>query len=159
MIKITEIIVTTKELAELFGYSEKYISELVSAHGLPKSGHNQFNLTACIKWILKYSKELFEREVEKIKSTKAQDTLALKNAEYKDLLIKEKNGQLISKDDVMTEWLNELNIIIANLDGFPFKTAALLRSLSDEKEIIKILESEINKLKSRIAATKLDIPE
>lgn len=155
MTKIKEVIVSTGELAGLFDVADKYISQLVLEHGLPKIAKNKFNLYDCVKWRFGYLNENHKQEVERIRSDKPQDILAIKSAEYKDLLIREKRGELVQASLVGDSWLNEVSVINAELDGFSIKAAPNLLGIKNVKTMTRKLAKEINKVKTKIAKLKL----
>lgn len=91
-------------------------------------------------------------ELDKIRRDKPQDALALKNTELKELQLQRELKKLIDADEVARAWTDEIQIIIANVDGIYPKMALML----DETQKIKLREVT-NKTKEKIAGTTLDI--
>lgn len=146
-------------MAALLGYkNENSINNLVSKEGAPRLSHNEYPLFEFIQWHRDYLTKIHQSEIEKIKSEKPQDELARKNAELKDILIKQKSGNLLNAHLVESEWLEKENMIVSNLDGFVIKASSFLIGLTSQSEVQEKLQIEINALKTRIANTKLDIP-
>lgn len=150
MSSINQVSVTAKELSDLYGVSEKYISELVNDHNHPKVAWNEFNLYESLKWWIKYKEEIHRREIEKIKEDDPQKSLARSNKKLKDLDYEERIGSLLPLEVVKMAWVEEVKIIGKALDGLPTKVAPRLVNLSDEEEAVSILNDEINKIRNRI---------
>lgn len=145
-----------KEIAHVCKYTnENYINELVSKGAPKNSEHNSYPLIDFIQWHIDYLKENFDREVERIKSEKPQDNLARKSAELKDLLIREKRGELGRISSFKDAWLNEMLVVNSELDGFPIKAASNLLGIDNIKDMKEKLVDEINKIKTKIAKLKL----
>lgn len=96
--------------------------------------------------------EELEEELTKARHTTPQDTLALVNAELKELQKQRELGNLIEASEVSDAWGEQISIIVAKIDGI-FPRMAL--SLDDDQKIK--LQSEIDKTKESIAATPLEI--
>jgi len=154
-----KIIVNTATIAQLFGVSEKYISELHLKHGLPKHGHDAWDLSLCVPFRLEQLKKMYESQVDNIRKEKSQDILALKSAELKDLTIQEKKKLLVNRMDVQTAWVTEIKMIIGKLEGIAPKLAPKVKGKTDETEIISIVTDELERVKDNIANTKLDIAD
>lgn len=159
MIELEKINITTKQLASLFGVSEKYLSELHIKKGMPNAGHNSWPLLLCITWRFNDLKKSYEEQLEKLKSEKSQDLLARRSAELKEMQIEEKKKTLVSRAEVAEKWFAEVSMINNNLTGLPIKMAPRLKGKTDEREIIEVLDEELNKLKAVIAKQELELEE
>lgn len=154
--KIKEIIVTTADLAELFGVADKYISQLVLDHGMPKEGHNQFNLFLSITWYLAYRDQLADKRVEKIKAdlSQARSRKDLADADLKELELAEKREALIPFDIVRENAINKASIYVKSLMQLETKLIPLLEQVQDKSEFGIIIRKEIEKIRNQVA----DIP-
>lgn len=146
---------TRKELSKILGFNDKYINELEREYGLPKETWNKYDINKMIPWLMEYKDTIHKKNIEKIKSDKPQDVLAIKSAEYKDLLIREKRGELVPATAVEDAWVNEISVINAELDSFPIKAAPNLLGVKTVKKMKDKLIIEINKIKTKIAKLKL----
>lgn len=155
MIKIKEVIVCTSELAKLFDVADKYISQLVLEHGMPKAGKNKFNFYECVKWRFDYNEKNFEGRLQKIREENTRTRLERANAEIKELDLAMKRGELVLATVVEDSWLNEIAVINAELDSFPIKAAPNLLGVKTVKKMKDKLVIEINKVKTKIAKLKL----
>jgi hypothetical protein len=149
-----------KDIAEIFGYNEKYINELVKEKGAPHGDdHNEYNLIKWIQWNIIYIKKQYEAELEKIKATTPQDLLASKNAILKDLDIREREGELVIADSVRASWLNEQQMIKSNVDLCEINLKQRIKDVAENKEKEEIITSEFIKLKNKIANSTVSISE
>jgi len=145
MSEIKKIIITTKQLAELFKVAEKYVSELVLLHGMPKVAHNQFNLVECLLWWTDYQKKLLLREIEKLKKDKPQDDLARNQSKLKEMEIKRQEGKLIDADLVEVAWRVNYKILSESLQSQGARIAPKIVGKTDTKEITLLIDEDNNK--------------
>ncbi len=151
--EITNIEVTTQELALLFNRADKYISELVKLQGMPKLDHNRFKLFDCLQWWIKYQLGIKNREIERIKNQEdPQKDLARKNIILKEIEIQKEAGDLVFYEDIKKLYLNQVQIFIKSLEGMPSKLAPQLKGRRDTREIISIIQDEIIALRNVIGA-------
>lgn len=154
---LENIIITTAQLADLFGVSEKYLSELHKDKGLPNAGFNSWPLIACVKWRFEDIKKSYENRLEKAFSEKSTDRLANKNAEYRDILIQKEKRQLLDRTETFNAINELLNIIINSMDGFGINNAPFVVGKTDVADVAQILDESIQGIKKIIAESKIDI--
>lgn len=150
--KIKEVKVTTKDLAEHFGVSEKYISQLVLDHGMPKIKHNTFDLIECLKWWWKYRERIQEEEKRKIRED--QNSRARKEkaeAELKEIELEEKKKSLIPISELNHILMTAARIFKKGLESFETKLPPILKNLTAEEEIQNIIKIETNSIRKQIA--------
>lgn len=157
MTKIKEVIVSTSELAKLFDVSDKYISQLVLDHGMPKVAKNKFNLYDCVKWRFDYNEEIYEDRLKKIREENTKSRLERANAELKELELAEKRGSLIPAESVERAKLNDAIIYIKSLDALKTKLPPVLLGAKTEQDISKIIEKETDSIRTQIADLPADI--
>lgn len=148
---------TRAQVGKLLGYHEKYINELEIKFNLPKAGFNKYNIFEVVKWFVVYTEQKHKAETERIKAEKPQDLLARKSAELKEIVIQEKNKNLINLSQVKSAWLSEINTISSILDALPIKASTLLLGISSQVKAKEILDELINEIKLKIAKLDLDI--
>lgn len=151
------MICTTKEIAAELNVAQKYISELVQDHGMPKIRHNQFDLIQVLRWYHEYKLAEKDRVIKKLQDDDPQKDLARKNAEKRELELQEMRGEIVSKELAMQTWLTLTKIIVQKIDGLPVKLSVKLKGLNDIATIKKIIIDDINKLKAEISDTRLSI--
>jgi len=149
------IILTTKEIAAELNVAQKYISELVQDQGMPKLKHNQFDLVDVLRWHREYKLAEKDRIIKKLQDDDPQKDLARKNAEKRELELQEMRGEIVFVDQLKPAWLSQIKIIVQKLDGFPAKTAPLLKGLGTIPEIKKVLTNNINKVKEDISQAEV----
>lgn len=147
--EIKEVTVNAKALADLFGVTEKYISELVLTQNMPKSGYGEFKLYDCVKWYIDYKQQSHRKEVQKIKNEDEQKRLTRANAALKELALKEKEGELIPYEKVKSAWLDEMKILAVAFDGIPAKAAIELEG-NTKQEMQGILKKHIDEAREKI---------
>ena len=160
-LKITEIKkikVDRKTLAALLGYkNENSINNLVSKDGAPRVDHNEYPLFEFIQWHRDYLEKIHEAEIQKIKSEKPQDLLARRNADLKELELKEKRNELIPREQVKEAWLNEIQVIKMSFQGLGIKASPLLINKQNQKEVVDVIDLEVNTIFDRVAKRGLDL--
>ena len=149
------ITVSRKEIAEIFGYNERYINELVKDKGAPREKHNKYNLVAWIRWHIKYVEDKHKADLEKAKASTPQDILATKNAILKDYDIKEREGELVNAEAVRISWLDEMRMIQSNVDLLQITLKQRLQDIDDNAELNNIITDEFIKVKKKIAGTTI----
>ena len=155
MTKLKEVTATTKELAELFDVTPKYVSQLVLNHGMPKAAKNKFNFYKCVKWRFDFNEKSFEDRSQKIREENTKSRLERANAELKELDLAEKRGELVQATAMENAWLNEIAVIDAELEGLAIKAAPNLLGIKSVKKMKDKLIIEINKIRTKIAKLKL----
>lgn len=154
--ELNNVNVDRKTLAQLLLVNEKYINELSTERGLPRIDYNTYRLIDVLTWYFKYKDELTKKIVEKIKSTKPQDELALKSARLKELEILEREGKLIDIEEVKLAWISEYKKFEELLEGM---LARLIIKVPNKNvdELRVILKEEIDALKQAIV--ELPLPD
>jgi hypothetical protein len=149
------IIITTAELADLFGIAEKYVSQLVIDHGYPKVGHNAFNMYECSKKRFSHLEEMCVERIKKVREENTKSRLERANAELKELELQEKKGKLISSDQFRDALENEAHIYTKGLDILKSKLNQVLNLDEKQREYI---EKEINSIREQIGNIPADKP-
>ncbi len=148
---IKNISISTSELAEIYGVSEKYISELVRDHGHPKEDWNKFNLFESIKFWLNYQRDIHRKEIAKLKDEDPQKSLTRTNDKLKQLELEKKIGSLLPLEMAKYSWVEETKIISKALDVIPLKVSPRIPPEVREL-VIKILIEEIDEVRYRISS-------
>jgi len=155
---MSKYIITRKELAEILGYDERYINQLVNEKGLPRLEFNQYDLIEVVKWWKNYIEELHQEELKRVRVTKPQDELALKSARLKELEILEREGKLIEVDLVRSAWLEEMKLLKELLDSLGARLSHNLVG-KDVKMIKKIIDEEVERIEQNISELPIENEE
>jgi hypothetical protein len=155
---MSKYIITRKELAEILGYDEKYINQLVDEKGLPRLQFNQYDLIEVVKWWKNYIEELHREELKRVRAFKPQDELALKSARLKELEILEREGKLIEVDLVRSAWLEEIKLLKELLDSLGARLSHNLIG-KDVKEIKRIIDEEVERIEQNISELPIENEE
>lgn len=156
--EIKKIKVNRKTLAALLGYkNENSINNLVSVHAAPRSDHNEYPLFDFIIWHREYVEKNHQAEIDRVKSEKPQDLLARRNAELKEIELQQKRKELIPFTQVQLAWLNEFQMLKMSFQGLGIKASPSLINKQTQKEVVDIIDLEVNTIFDRIAKRGLDI--
>lgn len=142
---------TRKEVAHLLGYRVEYINQLEKDDALPKESFNRYDIEKVIKWFIGYYKNLCKKEIDKITAADPQKELTGINKDLKQLIYRQKIGELVVAADVKLEWVNEVKRISQALDALPFKILPKLKNAKDDIEISSVLRNEINEMRNRLS--------
>ena len=160
---IKNLIVGREELAEIFGYSDKYINELVDLHAMPKEdGFNRYNLFDCTKWWIAYQKKVQKNAIEKAKSLKPSDVLAEKNAILKQYEIDIAAKKLIDIDIAEKVIIGIIELFKNSLETIEADYRIRTKGITDEETYLQLnekLNDIINKIKLNLGSTAINIRE
>lgn len=137
--------VSTKELSNALGLTDRRVQELESEGVIKKIERNKWDLTACIDAYLDYKIKLATQSFE-LSEARAKKELA--DAELKELRLAKEKGEVIAIDRLEKD-LSDIAAAVSNkLYSLPNKLKRSI-NLSDEVEnaINNEVESILNELK------------
>lgn len=143
--------VSTKQLSELFGVSEGYISDLVNDHGMPKIGFNEFNLFDCVKFRFLHLEKISEDQKDRLRDSTNRGRLDAANAELKELELQVKKGSLVPTIEFEMALMNTIRIFIKGLDTLPTKLSIELIDAKTQSEMMPIIKKETDSIRTQIA--------
>lgn len=153
-----QIKVSTKFLAEHFEVSEKYVSQLVIDHQMPKIGHNTFDFIVCSKWWWKYREKVHRDEIRKLRErVSSRERLENAQAELKEMEVLRMKNELVPIDPVRMAMRNLTEIYVKALEALKTRLAPELIHAKTEQEIIKSIQKETDKIREQIASLPADI--
>lgn len=113
---IKSIIVTTKELAEIFGVSEGYISDLVHDYKMPKIGFNQFNLYECLKFRFEHLEKIYQDKLKRNDDGTNKSRIDAANARIKEIELKKLEGELAPVKQFTIAFHNQIMIFVKAME-------------------------------------------
>lgn len=129
----------TEAISFVFGVTKTRVRQLAK-DGMPKAGHNRFNLIDCVRW---YADHLKDKQHAPDAETKRQRSRLLKARADKAILeVKEKENALIDMDEVKAVWANHIVSAKTKLLSMPSKLAPVLCDMDDPAEI----QAEVKRL-------------
>lgn len=123
---------STGLIALVFGMSTGRIRQFVS-EGMPKNGHNRFNLPACVQWYIENQKDLLTIPDADTKKHRAR--LLKAKADKLELEVQEKKKRLIDIDEAELIWTNHIVRAKTKMLSMPSKLAPLLADMSEPADI------------------------
>ena len=117
MSNLKNIKVTTKQLAELFGVSEGYISDLVNDNRMPKDAFNQFNLFDCVKFRFAHLEKIYQDKLKKNNDETNKGRLDAANARIKEIELDKKEKQLAPVEQFGWAFANWFKIFNKGFDA------------------------------------------
>lgn len=122
----------TDTIAFVFGVTRSRIRQLTK-DGMPKAGHNRYNLIDCVRW---YADHLKDKRLEPDTETKRQRARLIKARADKAILeVKEKEAGLIDMEEVKAVWAAHIVNAKTKLLSMPSKLAPILCEMDDPAEI------------------------
>jgi phage terminase Nu1 subunit (DNA packaging protein) len=135
-------IVTTKELSEILGLSDRRIRQLENEGSLVKITHGKFDLPQSIQKYIQVIKEQSESD-EEIDLTTERTLLTRANRQKVELELKIMQGELHRSEDIEQVMNDMLGTSRARLLGIPGKIASKLIALTEVEVIKNIIKTEI----------------
>lgn len=143
---IEEQVVRGKDLAAIFGVTDRRIRQLTKDGILPQVGRGKYVLGDAIQ---SYIKHLQERVKEAAKSVDPKDLqkeltrLRKAQADKAELEVAEYQGKLHRAEDVEAEWTEMLSNFRAKMLALPTKLAPMLAMQDDIQEVQAMLKAGI----------------
>ncbi len=113
---LKNITVTTKQLAELFGVSEGYISDLVNDNNMPKVAFNEFNLFDCVKFRFSHLEKIYQDKLKKSNDETNRGRLDAANARIKEIELKKLEGELAPVEEFYIAFSNQIKIFVKAME-------------------------------------------
>lgn len=153
------------ELIDSFGDAVKYLGvskRTVHIH-LRKGTFRQnedgtFQKSELDKYIEKYRKKSESSESVEIRKGRADLRLKIARARREELLVSELKKNLMSKNDIATEWAKRVSLVCSGLEAFADRLPPLLEGKSRE-EMREILRNEIWELRNAYCTEGRYCPE
>ncbi|MCD8212720.1 MAG: hypothetical protein LUC34_01470 [Campylobacter sp.] len=143
------MIVTTKELSDVLGITQRRVQELENAGVFSKTARNSWDLTACIDSFLEYKIKSITQSYE-LSEARAKKELA--EAELKELALAEKKGEVIAIARLEKD-LSDIAATVSNkLYSLPQK---LKRAISLSAETQTALTAEIESILNELKDAKI----
>lgn len=141
----------TDIISFVFGVTRARIRQL-TRDGMPKAGHNRYNLVDCVRW---YSEHLKDKRHEPDTEAKRQRARLLKARADKAILeVKEKEAGLIDMDEVKIVWANHIVNAKTKLLSMPSKLAPILAEMDDPAEIQEEVKRLVYEILNDLAQDK-----
>ncbi|WP_198510291.1 hypothetical protein [Bacillus solitudinis] len=138
--KESSFIVTTKEMSEILGLSDRRIRQLENDGALVKITHGKFDLPASIR---AYINHLNTDTVEELNKTEEEALWTRARRQKAELELQIMKGELHRSEDVKRVMNNMLGAFRARILAIPSKTAGPLQGKSDFNEIRGILKESV----------------
>jgi phage terminase Nu1 subunit (DNA packaging protein) len=143
------LIVTTAQLANLFGVTTRTIQLWEKDKGCPKASHGKWGLRDVLNWWLENIYKA-EDDTEAMAEAKLEYWQAKARTERVKADLAE--GSSISIDDFKASWLWRVSEVSTGLGSIPLRIATLVVG-KQESDIRAILDSEIWKIRDKFSRT------
>ncbi|MGZ0084569.1 hypothetical protein ACWNXI_03035 [Caldibacillus thermoamylovorans] len=137
------IVVSTSEIAEIFGLSDRRIRQLEKEEALVKISRGKYDLKASVQRYITFIKEQAEKTEEELDLTKEKTLLTRANRQKVELELQIMRGELHRSEDVRRVMNDMLSAFRARVLAIPSKTAPRLLAQTDLAVVQDIIKKEV----------------
>jgi phage terminase Nu1 subunit (DNA packaging protein) len=142
-LKGTPIVVTTAEISEIFGLSDRRVQQLVKEGALVKVSRGKYDLKASVQRYIEYIKEQAEKTEEELDQTREKTLLIRANRQKVELELQIMRGELHRSEDVRRVMNDMLGAFRARVLAIPSKVAPRLIAQTNAAVIQNIIKNEV----------------
>ncbi|ENM1723554.1 terminase small subunit [Escherichia coli] len=149
MSKLTDMMVTDADLAELTGLSSRRIRQLVESGRLMRSGRNRYQLAEVFMALVEEMSggdKASELTAERVRKLRAEATLA-------ELELAKQRGEVAPIEEFQSVWTNRFTIIRANMLQLPQRVVTMLIGETDERRFKQVMTEEIKQILTAAASS------
>ncbi|EEZ8330739.1 type IV toxin-antitoxin system AbiEi family antitoxin domain-containing protein [Escherichia coli] len=149
MSKLTDMMVTDADLAELTGLSSRRIRQLVESGRLTRAGRNRYQLAEVFMALVEEMSggdKASELTAERVRKLRAEATLA-------ELELAKQRGEVAPIDEFQSVWTNRFTIIRANMLQLPQRVVTMLIGETDERRFKQVMTEEIKQILTAAASS------
>ncbi|EBS4163249.1 hypothetical protein E0M98_22545 [Escherichia coli] len=149
MSKLTDMMVTDADLAELTGLSSRRIRQLVESGRLTRSGRNRYQLAEVFMALVEEMSggdKASELTAERVRKLRAEATLA-------ELELAKQRGEVAPIEEFQSVWTNRFTIIRANMLQLPQRVVTMLIGETDERRFKQVMTEEIKQILTAAASS------
>ena len=149
MSKLTDMMVTDADLAELTGLSSRRIRQLVESGRLTRAGRNRYQLAEVFMALVEEMSggdKASELTAERVRKLRAEATLA-------ELELAKQRGEVAPIDEFQSVWANRFTIIRANMLQLPQRVVTMLIGETDERRFKQVMTEEIKQILTAAASS------
>ena len=149
MSKLTDMMVTDADLAELTGLSSRRIRQLVESGRLTRAGRNRYQLAEGFMALVEEMSggdKASELTAERVRKLRAEATLA-------ELELAKQRGEVAPIDEFQSVWANRFTIIRANMLQLPQRVVTMLIGETDERRFKQVMTEEIKQILTAAASS------
>ncbi|HBB8563925.1 terminase small subunit [Escherichia coli] len=149
MSKLTDMMVTDADLAELTGLSSRRIRQLVESGRLTRAGRNRYQLAEVFMALVEEMSggdKASELTVERVRKLRAEATLA-------ELELAKQRGEVAPIEEFQSVWANRFTIIRANMLQLPQRVVTMLIGETSERRFKQVMTEEIKQILTAAASS------
>jgi phage terminase Nu1 subunit (DNA packaging protein) len=137
------VVVSTAEISEILGLSDRRIRQLEKEGALVKIRRGKYDLKASVQRYIEYIKEQAEKTEEELDLTREKTLLTRANRQKVELELQIMRGELHRSEDVRRVMNNMLGAFRARVLAIPSKTAPQLLAQTDLAVVQDIIKKEV----------------
>lgn len=137
---VEQLTASSSNLARLLNISLRRVQQLVQAGLIPPAGPNGHRLIDAVPAYLR----LVQRPTESKNLTQARQKLLEVQTAIRQVELRQKSGELVSRAAVEQEWFQVARNTRDNLQNIPPRVAGLLAAERNQDKIFQLLTREIN---------------
>jgi phage terminase Nu1 subunit (DNA packaging protein) len=137
------VVVSTAEISEILGLSDRRIRQLEKENALVKIKRGKYDLKASIQRYIEYIKEQAQQTEEELNLTKEKTLLTRANRQKVELELQIMRGELHRSEDVKRVMNDMLGAFRARILAIPSKVAPRLIAQTNAAVIQNIVKNEV----------------
>lgn len=153
-----KFIVTTKEISEILGLSDRRIRQLVDENALVRIGHGKYDLAKSIQKYIDYQVSKFAGDVDDDLNKLKEETLWTRARRMKsEIEYKIMSGELHRSQDIEEVMNAMLAAFRSQLLAFPTKVAPKMVGQTEIMSVKEVMKKEIYELMEELADYNPDV--
>jgi phage terminase Nu1 subunit (DNA packaging protein) len=137
------VVVSTAEISEILGLSDRRIRQLEKENALVKIKRGKYDLKASVQRYIEYIKEQAQQTEEELNLTKEKTLLTRANRQKVELELQIMRGELHRSEDVRRVMNDMLGAFRARILAIPSKVAPRLIAQTNAAVIQNIIKNEV----------------
>ena len=151
---IPEVSVNSSTLAGVLNISQRRVQQLAKDGVIPAAIKYKYDLVGCVSGYVTFLQKTVAQKGSGASNAdlkKARVALLQAQKRAADLIHKEKQAQLLPIDDVESMFLEAASIYAGQLNALGSRLSGRLASMTDSKQILKVLKKETNAIRAATA--------
>ena len=153
-----DIVETYDKALEYLGVSRRTLHVHLRKGTFKQNPDGSFKKSELDTYLDKYKKQSDKSDTTEVKKGRADLRLKIARARREELLVSELQGNLMSRDDIISVWCKRVAVVTSGLEAFADRLPPLLEGKT-RHEMREILKNEVWELRNAYATTGHYTPE
>jgi len=152
-------IVTTHELGDILGITDRWIQKLVKEGTIKQESRGKFDLSTVIRQYISHAIEVEKGKRRSSDDIELDEAIRRKEAaiaQIKELELEKRKAEIYEKSEIIEAWQKLLSILKTRLLNLGSKTAPQLIGLSQINEIKIKIDTEIKNILDELSKSNIE---